>query len=150
MSRPQTAPAIESLRQLCLALVDERLTVRELAQRLGDIEVDHGGDLQIVVRPRDASFTRIDVLRQPRTERPYSLDVQLAPTASLLVASLQQSFGSYNEAPQGEHDLLPEIIFYPDRATAPMKCSLVAQVTPGVRGIQDGAVSRITILRDGG
>lgn len=148
MSQAQAIPVIESLRQLFGSLANDQLTVQDVAQRVGSIEQDYGGDLQIVVRPRDGSFSKIDVLRQPHTQKLASLVAYLSPGAVLKVTALRQAFGDYNEAPLGDHDPLPEIIFYLDHEILSLKFALVAQVRPGPNGIRDGIVSQLSILRE--
>jgi hypothetical protein len=129
-------PMIDFIRHACTTLTADGLTATDVATRLGSIEKDYGGALQIVVRPSDARFTRAEVMRAQGGQGPHS--IELVPGEKLGVETLRATFGDYKEGiPEGPN-AATELIF----PTGSRGCTVIAQLA------DDGNVKKLMLLRD--
>ena len=141
---------IEFVREACRILT-QATTATEAAKRLGTVEVDYGGALQIVLRPREPAFMRAEVMRAPGGEEPYAIELVPADERVLSVAALGAAFGAYATSASEGPGAPPQIVFGTVfRARPGLSCALVVEVLPGSRGIDDGTARKLLLRRDHG
>lgn len=137
---------IESILQICALLADSTLSVQEVASRLGTLVEDQGGNLPLIVRPRDAAFAEAIVTRQYGTQRPASILLTLSRQAELNVGDLRASFGPYTRLARQPGQKRPHIKFFIGEPTEEGSTSLIASLTPLDWGDLDrGTVSELTL-----
>jgi hypothetical protein len=137
---------IESIREICTLLAGDPATVQEVADGLGTLVADQGGNLPLIVRPRYAAFSRGSVTRQFGTQRPAGVLLTVAESAELRVAELRAAFGEYAELPRKRSDRAPRIQIYLGEPAAAGSTSIIATLMPGQwENINDGTVSELII-----
>ena len=141
-----TSTVIQTIDQLCTILSQARVTVREVADRLGTIVEDQGGHLAVIVRPGDPAFTRASIVRDFQTGEPAHVELSLA--SAIDVSALQQAFGAFTVLPVARAGKPTGIIFRVDRAGQSYTCAILADVQPGQAGIAQGTVVALTVRRD--
>jgi hypothetical protein len=132
-------PMIDFIRHACTTLAADGLTAADVATRLGSIERDYGGALQIVVRPSDARFTRAEVMRAQGGQGPHS--IELVPGEKLAVETLRASFGDYKEGILEGPNAPTELIFTTMKSGS-RACTVIAQLA------DDGNVKKLMLRRD--
>ena len=128
---------LDSLRAVSRVVCAGELPATEMAKRLGTIEKDYGGGLQVVVRPADPRLRSAEVTRRAGSETAASVHLELVEPAT--VAALRAAFGEYEEGPLLHYDSPIEIGF------SEGGCMLIARVTPGPNGVAEGTIARLTI-----
>jgi len=138
-----------TIQRIAKLLCTEPLTATEVANAVGTIAEDYGGNLQIVVRPGDAAFTEAHVTREYGTQVPSSVRLTLADPKAMTVAELRSTFGEYSQPPRLHYDSATAIVFdeiY--RASPSLSCALIAEVVPGAHGVDDGTIATLSLRRD--
>lgn len=137
---------IETIQEICTLLAGSPLTVREVASRLGTLIEDQGGNLPLIVRPRDASFVQAMVTRQFGTQRPAGVILTLTETAELKVSALRANFGEYTLLPRQRGEKAPQIKFFLGEPAQIGSTSIIARLIPGEwENIDAGRVSELTL-----
>ncbi len=144
----KTTMIIETLQKLCQVLSTAPLTAQETANSLGTIVEDMGKDLPVIFRPSDPSFREARIVRQVGTNEPAHVEMVLAKPGTLSVETLKAAFGNYSELPLQDLDDSDRIIFYVDIPNLPRTCAVIADLTPGKPGAEDGTVIAVTVRRD--
>lgn len=139
----------DALKRICDLISSSPMMAAELAGKLGSVTRDLGGDLQVEFRPTDARFAGGEVTRKFGTGEASSVGLTLAAGQSLALAELQAAFGAFQVGPQVHHDRPARASFHvapvPGRA---FTCSILAEVTPGARGLDDATTSKLVIVRE--
>jgi len=137
---------IESIQEICALLTNSSLTVQDVAANLGTLVEDQGGNLPLIIRPRDASFVQGMVTRQFGTQRPAGVILTVTETAELRVKALRATFGEYTLLPREWEDKAPSIKFYLGEPAQIGSSSIIARLMPGEwENIDDGTVSELTL-----
>ncbi len=137
---------IESIQEICSLLAGSPLTVQDVASNLGMLIEDQGGNLPLIVRPRDASFVQGMVTRQFGTQRPAGVTLTVAETAELKVKALRATFGEYTLLPRQWGEKAPRIKFFLGEPAQIGSSSIIARLMPGEwENIDDGTVSELTL-----
>jgi hypothetical protein len=144
----KTTMIIETLQKLCQVLSTAPLTAQETANSLGTIVEDMGKDLPLIFRPSDPSFREATIVRQVGTNEPAHVEMVLAKPGTLSVETLKAAFGNYSELPLQDLDDSDRIILYVDIPNLPRTCAVIADLTLGTQGVEDGSVIAVTVRRD--
>ncbi len=137
---------IESIQVICALLSGPPLTVQEVASWLGVLIEDQGGNLPLIVRPRDPSFAQAMVTRQYGTQRPAYVVLTLAESAELKVTALRASFGAHTLLARQRGDKAPAIKFFLGEPAQVGSSSIIARLMPGEwENIDGGRVSELTL-----
>ncbi len=137
---------IESIQEICVLLANSSLTVQDIAANLGTLIEDQGGNLPLIVRPRDASFVQGMVTRQFGTQRPANIILTISETAELRVSALAAIFGKYTLLRRQWDDEAPSVKFFLGEPAQIGSSSIIARLMPGEwENIDDGTVSELTL-----
>jgi hypothetical protein len=137
---------IESIQEICTLLAGPPLTVQEVASKLGTLIEDQGGNLPLIVRPRDARFTQAMVTRQYGTQRPAYVVLTLTETTELRARALRANFGEYTLLPRRWEEKAPRIKFFLGEPAQTGSTSIIARLMPGEwEDIDGGRVSELTL-----
>jgi hypothetical protein len=139
---------IDKIEQLCRLLSSAPVSPRQVADGFGTIVADHGYGSDLVVRPTDSAFSDVRVMRKIQTDEPSFVELAFADPEALSVARLTETFGDYSVVPRLHADESESIAFEVERPHMPYRCTVLAQVQPGPRGLADGTVAGITVRRD--
>ncbi len=137
---------IKSIQGICALLADTTLMVQEISSRLGTMVEDQGGNLPLIVRPRDRDFTQAMVARQYGTQRPAGVILTLSGAAELRVSELCAGFGHYIQLARQPGEKRPQIKFLIGEPTEEGACSVIASLMPEDWGdVSQGTVSELTL-----
>lgn len=137
---------IEAIREVCTLLAMPSLTVQDAAAGLGDLVEDQGGNLPLIVNPRDPVFSRAVVTRQFGTQLAANVMLTPADPAGFKVQALREAFGEYTELRGNPEDKAPSIIFYLGEPAETGSVSIIATLTAGDWGrVNEGTVSELTV-----
>lgn len=139
---------IETIRKTCEILSSDPLTVQDVAKKLGTLVQDQGGDLSLIVQPDDKDFTNALIARRYHSQEPAFVQLSMADRGKLSVEDLRKSFGAWSKLPSVNWNTPDQIILYVDLPGTPRTCALIADVEPGVQGLEDGSVLALTVRRD--
>jgi hypothetical protein len=131
-----------ALQALALLLAREAVTVDEVVAHLGSVTHDYGANL--LIAPRDASFTEANLVRglDPATRHAADVPahVEITPAEPPTIEALSRTFGTPVAVP-AEERVPPRAIFYLDLPGQPRGVALIAHV-------KEGRAVRLTLRRD--
>lgn len=137
----------DTLRALALQMQAADASPATVAEAIGPLSEPADGDDPLEVAPRDAAFASASVAHDEGAVQ--HLELQLADSAALPLATLSQAFGAYREVPRVSFQQPPRVAFAalsdPEK---PFTVTLFAHVRPGAEGVKDGAVTAVTLRRD--
>ena len=137
---------IERIEDICALLARPSVTVQQVASELGALVEDQGGNLPLVVRPRNRSLVQAVVTRQYGTQRPAGVILTLSKTAELKVSALCAHFGEYTLLPRQWDEKAARIKFFLGEPAQAGSSSIIARLMPGEwENVADGRVSELTL-----
>jgi uncharacterized protein (DUF736 family) len=139
---------IDTIQKTCKILSSAPLTVQEVANKLGTLVQDQGGDSSLVVRLDDKDFSTALVARRFHSQEPAHVQLTLTKPSRLTVEDLRRAFGVWSELPSMNWNAPQEIIFYVDLLGTPRTCAIIAGIEPGEQGLEDGTVMTLSVRRD--
>lgn len=135
------------IRELVLFLSRDKLTVEDVAARVGPVVRDPGVPMPLEFRPVIAGVHSAHLSRYPDSGLPYILTLKLAPDARLTTAELKAVFGDYRRS-RTDFDRPIEIIFYPPAAGEHWRVAVIAQLVREGDSLDDAPVMTLALRRD--
>jgi hypothetical protein len=136
-----------TIQELIDLLVQDGLTVEDVAAVVGPVVVDPGAPLPIDLRPVLAGVRAAEVARYPDTEQPYTLIIKIDPDAHVSAAALQAALGDYRQV-RTHRGMPAELMFFPPGRGELWQVVVIAQLEPGVKDLNGGPIVRIAFRRD--
>ncbi len=138
---------IKLIQDIVRFLSQDRLTVEDVAARVGSVAHDPGELLPIELCPVIDGVRSASLARYPDSGLPYLLEIEPAPDVQPTVEALKSVFGDYHRA-LTDRGRPAEILFYPLLTGARWNVVIIAELAPGDGEIEDASVARIALRRD--
>ncbi|WP_157871857.1 hypothetical protein [Gloeothece verrucosa] len=139
---------LETLKNTCQFLSQERITVQETANYLGKLIKAPGDEMPLEVQPNDSSFPLARIVFQTGTNSPAHVEFVLAKSSKLTIADLKSIFGDYKTLPRIHWNSPLKVMFESDTPQAAFTCTLIAEVEPTEQDINNATVTGLTLRRD--
>lgn len=133
------------LLNLCSMISGRARTAIAVANELGGVQEDYGGNFQVGVRVSDPAIQSEQVIRTPDTGLADSIDITLA--APISVAALAASLGPYRESRRSHWDSPLELSFKIDKQADSVVCTISATLDPSPSSIPQGQARKFIIMR---
>ena len=139
---------IDTVKRLCRLLESSFVSAEQAAESLGAITAVSGDNVSLTVKPSDPTVSEALVVRSAESEEPAYVELVPSEGTAPTVAELEASFGGYTRTPRVHSNSPHRIIFYPRSPFTSHTCAIIAEVSPGERGLEDGQTTRLTVRRD--
>lgn len=140
------AAMIETLKQLCIVLSEEQVTVQDVGSHLGKLVSDEGGSLPLIIQPDDTAFAKAEIVRDYETQAPAHVELTLADSTALSVSDITAVFGHYRQIPKMQPKTPTRIMFSFDESGKPYTCALIANLVSGAS--DQATVTSVIVRRD--
>ena len=150
VTRPNTeAPAlVQTVAKACKPLCLKDATAPEVGRVIGKVTSDLGGALQLYVKPNDPTFSEAEVFRDGTTRRAVAVWFMVAEQPAFLVPQFTSFFGELQkptrDVPEGAVSAVVDRAIEVDETCQGRH---TAEVRPGLQGLADGSVTKITLRR---
>lgn len=139
---------IELIQDIVRFLSQNRLTVEDVAARIGSVARDSGGLMPIKLSPTIEGVRSASLARYPDSGLPYVLEIGFAKDAQPKVKALKFAFGDYQRALTDRGRPI-EILFYPPSPEVALwNVVLIVELASGEGEIEDTLVASIAFRRD--
>jgi hypothetical protein len=137
---------IDTVKQLCQLLESSSVTSRQVAESLGTLTEEGGENVPSTVKPNDPTLAEARVVDD--SGQPSWVELDPSDGDEPTIAALEAAFGSYTRIPRIHWNNPERVVFYPRSPRTPYTCAVIAEVSPGTRGVEDGTATRLTVRRD--
>ena len=150
LERNKETVMIETLWETCQVLTKAPLSVEEVAEKLGKILQNSGGNAPVIIQPYDLSFKEAMIVREinSNSNEPAFVKFTLSKPGQLPLSVLSDRFGNYSVPPKVHFNSPTKVIFYLDQTNSPYNCAIVADFQPEDQEVEKGRINAVTIRRD--
>jgi hypothetical protein len=145
MAAMTTTGLIGDLVQL---MARDGLRVEDVVASVGPVSADPGHPVPLRLRATMTGVASATLARDPDDGGPASLELGLAPSAGLRLASLRELLGDHTEA-QTDRELPRRFVFPPPPTETGWHVTVMADIPRGA-SLETAAVSSVTFRRDPG
>jgi hypothetical protein len=135
---------VETIRKLA-TLVSATQKAIDLAKKVGKIEKDWGGNLNVEIAPSDRRFSHASITRRPDSDDIASdLEVKLTPKSGLRLAQLTAAFGPHGKPVPMEHYDDPDAVQWLLHGVGPRGVQINVELEGRHRDLEDAPVAAVS------